>query len=236
MAIGDMADAAGLEVFDETQDRRLGYQNDNVRGDELADHMLNGGHPWSKITGKPSTFPPSSHSHPNPTWGQVSGKPSSFPPSSHGHSSISGGGYTLSCNSSGVHSNSLPSASGSWIVMVQNSSGYYQKSASRHALKQNFKPFDVDLDALQKIRVREFRWRKDVSEWGDEAYLDLGATVEDVANSGIHEALFHTENGKPEGIQTDRMMWVSIRAIQQQHDLITALTERIDALEKKLEG
>jgi len=36
MAIGDAAAAAGLEVFPSSQDKRLGYQNDNKRGDELA--------------------------------------------------------------------------------------------------------------------------------------------------------------------------------------------------------
>ncbi|QQD75107.1 hypothetical protein I8920_09520 [Curtobacterium sp. YC1] len=36
MAIGDAAAAAGLATWTSTQDRRLGYQNDNQRGDELA--------------------------------------------------------------------------------------------------------------------------------------------------------------------------------------------------------
>jgi len=37
---------------------------------------------WSKVTGKPGTFAPSSHSH---AWGDITGKPSSFTPSSHTH-------------------------------------------------------------------------------------------------------------------------------------------------------
>jgi len=36
VAIGDAAAAAGLATYASTQDRRLGYQNDNQRGDELA--------------------------------------------------------------------------------------------------------------------------------------------------------------------------------------------------------
>lgn len=51
MAAGDLAAAAGLDVFPATADVRQGYENDNIRGDELADHMLNGGHSASKITG-----------------------------------------------------------------------------------------------------------------------------------------------------------------------------------------
>ena len=37
---------------------------------------------WADITGKPSTYPPSSHNHP---WGDITGKPSTYPPSSHDH-------------------------------------------------------------------------------------------------------------------------------------------------------
>ena len=36
MAVGDAAAAKGLTVYASTQDKRLGYQNDNKRGDELA--------------------------------------------------------------------------------------------------------------------------------------------------------------------------------------------------------
>lgn len=39
MAAGDKAAAKGLKVYAQTQDRRLGFQNDNERGDELADAL-----------------------------------------------------------------------------------------------------------------------------------------------------------------------------------------------------
>ena len=37
---------------------------------------------WNNISGKPSTFPPASHSH---SWSSITGKPSTFAPSSHTH-------------------------------------------------------------------------------------------------------------------------------------------------------
>jgi len=43
---------------------------------------------WGDIQGKPSTFSPSSHSHP---WSEVTEKPSSYTPSSHNNSHASGG-------------------------------------------------------------------------------------------------------------------------------------------------
>ncbi|MFD7259312.1 tail fiber domain-containing protein [Streptomyces sp. NPDC059874] len=38
---------------------------------------------WSTITGKPTTFPPSTHTHQAPTWGDVTGKPTTFNPAPH---------------------------------------------------------------------------------------------------------------------------------------------------------
>lgn len=49
MANGDAAAAAGLATFPATQDIRLGYDNDNIRGDELAAHITTGTHPASAI-------------------------------------------------------------------------------------------------------------------------------------------------------------------------------------------
>lgn len=53
---------------------------------------------WGEVTGKPSTFAPSSHTHPWsevtgapatatrwPTWTETTGKPTNFPPTTHGH-------------------------------------------------------------------------------------------------------------------------------------------------------
>lgn len=50
MANGDAAAAAGLATFAPTQDIRMGYDNDNIRGDELAAHLTSGTHPASAIS------------------------------------------------------------------------------------------------------------------------------------------------------------------------------------------
>lgn len=63
MAAGDAAAAAGLHVVSPTDDIRDGYEDINIRGDELANHITTGGHSFAKITNKPSTYPPSAHTH-----------------------------------------------------------------------------------------------------------------------------------------------------------------------------
>ncbi|MGG7509440.1 tail fiber domain-containing protein [Plantibacter sp. YIM 135249] len=52
MAAGDKAAAAGLKVYAGTDKAREGYRYLNERGDELAVHMIDGGHSFSKITGQ----------------------------------------------------------------------------------------------------------------------------------------------------------------------------------------
>ena len=61
---------------------------------------------WSRISGKPSTFPPSPHAH---AYSAITGKPSTFPPSSHAHaaSDISGLG-TAARRNTGSTSGRVP--------------------------------------------------------------------------------------------------------------------------------
>jgi len=47
MAIGDAAAAAGLQTWTAAQDRRLGFQNDNQRGDDIAALIPNTIGPWT---------------------------------------------------------------------------------------------------------------------------------------------------------------------------------------------
>lgn len=58
----------------------------NKSGDAVSRLDANGGFSgsvaWEKITGKPSTFTPATHSH---AWGDITGKPSTFAPSTHKH-------------------------------------------------------------------------------------------------------------------------------------------------------
>ncbi|MFD4990769.1 tail fiber domain-containing protein [Cellulosimicrobium cellulans] len=63
MANGDAAAAAGMDVVPGAADIRQGYDEVNKTRDYLAVHAKDGTHPWSKITNRPATFPPSSHTH-----------------------------------------------------------------------------------------------------------------------------------------------------------------------------
>lgn len=61
-------------------------------------------HAWGDITGKPSTFAPSSHNH---AWGDITGKPSTFTPAAHTHASLVTNGTYTSANIDGFIGNGL---------------------------------------------------------------------------------------------------------------------------------
>jgi hypothetical protein len=66
VATGDKARARGLAVYDSAQDRRMGYDNDNQRGDEIA-AVMDKTEPtqWTNVT-----FVNGFANHPNTTvWG-----------------------------------------------------------------------------------------------------------------------------------------------------------------------
>lgn len=60
-----------------------GHEISDVAGLQAALNDAAGAATWSELQGKPSTFPPSTHSH---SWSQITGKPSTFAPSTHTHS------------------------------------------------------------------------------------------------------------------------------------------------------
>lgn len=73
---------------------------------------------WAEITGKPSTFPPSSHSH---SWSEVTGKPSTFAPSTHTHDDRY---YTKSQVDSSLAGKASSSHSHSWSQITSKPSTF----------------------------------------------------------------------------------------------------------------
>lgn len=73
-------------VLQFTDDNSNGLTIRNKSGEAVSRLDATGGFSgsvaWEKITGKPSTFTPATHSH---AWGDITGKPSTFAPSAHKH-------------------------------------------------------------------------------------------------------------------------------------------------------
>lgn len=76
----------------------------NVTGKPSTFTPSSHNHAWGDITGKPSTFAPSSHNH---AWGDITGKPSTFTPAAHTHASLVTNGTYTSANIDGFIGNGL---------------------------------------------------------------------------------------------------------------------------------
>lgn len=197
MAIGDAAAAAGLHTASgTTQSVNKGAENHNRRGDELAEHIKNGTHPWAKVTGKPSTFPPAAHSH---SWDSVTGKPSSFPPAGHTHSAsaITSGVLTRPVASPGdLSAEGTVYAAGrvrspgtrAWAVVSNYASvyadgdGWFGITPSAERFKRDIRPVDdLDPDALLGIVPVYYQLTEDPPE----AAPRIGFIAERLVEAGL---------------------------------------------------
>ncbi|AWY05705.1 minor tail protein [Microbacterium phage Percival] len=80
--VATLGDPGAFDV-DAASDRRANATNSRVSAlERVAEVPAQQPAAWADITGKPSTFPPSSHSH---TWASITSKPSTFAPSAHTH-------------------------------------------------------------------------------------------------------------------------------------------------------
>lgn len=94
---------------------KAGLSHSHVIGDvtglQSAIDVAAGTAAWASVSGKPSTFTPSSHSH---AWSEVTDKPSTFTPASHGHpiSEVTGLQTALDGKAGSSHTHSIANVTG----------------------------------------------------------------------------------------------------------------------------
>jgi hypothetical protein len=249
MATGDVAAAAGLQVFVGTQDIKQGYNNDNVRGDELGAHLISGTHPASAITSGvfDETRIPTLTAAKIPnldatkiTTGAIAAARITYVNGSAVYGSIDVASHGSGSDratalitpgtllASGVATTPL----GSWTSVVTNSSGYLGYASSNRASKQNIVPTAIPEDAALGVQIVDFRYRADVKEFGDEAPLNVGVIAEQLIDAGLEQLVIKDAAGKVKGVHYERLAVVLFPTVQMQARQITDLTARLEALEK----
>lgn len=249
MATGDKAAAAGLAVFPAIGDVRMGYDNDNVRGDELAEHMTTGTHPWGNITGKPPTFTPSAHTH------QANTLPSSglgfatnvdaaigwLNANKAGAGDVAAAVNTANAAAAAVagkrdvgdgqfggtpiytphgRQNGVTS---SYVAAYINGDGRIGASPSSRRFKENITDAHVDTAAVLSIRVREF----DRIGGGHE----VGLIAEEVDE---HVPAIVVRSGERiDGVHYHLLPVVLLSVVQEQAQQIADLTTRLAELEAR---
>ena len=154
---GDVALAAGYDVMDGGEDRRDGWRAINRTRDYVAAilNTINTGFwPWARISGKPTTFPPSSHSHSSLSAG--TGKSFGW------NANVAGGawntGNDLNVNGNFLVPNAGPTTSGP-VDAYLNSDGRLSAGVSSRRFKEDIQPVGVAELDLFAVPLREFQMK-----------------------------------------------------------------------------
>ena len=137
------------------------------------------------------------------------------------------GGVVVANNELFVY-NIPTTASGANCNISSGEGNRFYRSTSALKYKQDIR----DLETIDIGKFRPVRY-KSKCENDDQTKDHFGFIADEAAAAGFEELVLRGVDGEVEGFQYDRMTVVLTAAIQKQQALITALTERITALEAK---
>lgn len=259
MAAGDKAASAGLTVFTSDQDLREGYENDNVRGDELAEHILTGTHSADKITSgvfAPARIPTIPSSKVSGTFNEVQ-----VPATQQlrvGAAGLSWDGLTWVTGQKLTSLGNIEAAGAlrsiaAWAYNIttarrsvfMDENGYLGHQDSSRRFKTNINPADVDPEAILRIVAVLYEHKAEIARRDDPDAPDyigpdyhvstnFGVIAEQVAELGLWEVVYWDENGDPLGVHYDLLGLYAIVAAQHLQSRIDGLASRLDRLEGKV--
>lgn len=242
MAAGDAAAAAGLSVVPPTADARVGYEDINRRGDELAEHMTAGTHTWAQVRERPTAFPAASHTHQiadiftgttpyaQALQAQFDGKA----PAAHTHTFITSEAASVVATGSRIASGAIRATDvgglSSRVAVYVAGDGTLGYNVSSEKFKENIRAYEPDVAALRAIGPVLF-------DHIDGYRGDVGFIAETFHDAGLREFVVYSPT---EDLQTDTSRRDLVLTLN--YDRLTAalwawaLTEsdRLDALDARI--
>ncbi|USH44610.1 minor tail protein [Streptomyces phage BroPlease] len=189
-------------------------------------------HDWNSITSKPTTFAPSSHSH---SWSSITSKPSTFPPSSHSHSGYLTSGSTIAwANGSKKPHNNAASGSGTWYAVWVEGDGTFCRNTSSVRFKENVRDYTISPDDVLALRPVIYDRKDQTREDGTVKAGrkdEVGLIAEEVEQR--LPWLINYLDGEVDGLRYDLLGVALLPVVQRQAEQISALEERLSALEAR---
>ena len=120
----------------------------------------------------------------------------------------------------GIYSNTNSNAANVWV----NSDGSLYRSTSSLKYKKNIKNYSKGL--LEVIQLRPVIYQGKHAVDGDKQFA--GFIAEEIHDLGLTEFVQYAEDGTPDALAYQNMIALLTKAIQEQHQIITSLQDRLD--------
>ena len=171
---------------------------------------------WTGITGKPSEFEPSSHTH-----DQYVNKSGDI---------INGTLSINNSNSTALTCTGKTEFEGDVTVTgkVSASSGFFQTSDRR--LKNFQGDIEVDFDKLKSIPKKYFYWNMDSKK----SKLEIGTSAQEVME--VYPELVSINEAGMLSVAYDKLSVIALKAVDELHEENVALKEKNDELERRLKA
>lgn len=141
-------------------------------------------------------------------------------------------GATLTTPGTLLASGVLSTALGSWTTVVTNSSGYLGYGSSNRDSKQDIEAAEFTAEQGLGVEVKQFRYKLDVEEFGDDAPVTVGVIAEELIELGLEKLVVFDDEGKPKGVHYERLALVLFPVVKEQQSRLDALEARLEKLEK----
>lgn len=136
-----------------------------------------------------------------------------------------GGRFNAGLQSSGVYNTAV-----SGLAVYVSSGGTIGKGASTKRVKNDIVDADLDIQAIQNIRIRNFTYKPEMVE--SDGSVQVGVIAEELIELGLSQFVFFEEDGQPSGVHYDKLALAALALLQSQIERIDAIEARLAFLEK----
>jgi hypothetical protein len=114
-------------------------------------------------------------------------------------------------------------------AMFVAADGLFGIGASSIRFKENVVDADLDVEAVKKIAVRYFNYKKDFSS---DQSQQLGVIAEELVELGLTDFVYFDEQGIPDGVAYEKLALAVLSLVQVQDERLNELEARLSRLEK----